>query len=57
MGAWRSGIKEELSVIDRRGGQPHSYAPVLPRLVQLLECVSRLFNAIGFLAISVPAMY
>ena len=34
IGAWRSEIKGELTVIDRRGGHSRSYAPVPLRLVQ-----------------------
>ena len=35
MGAWRSEIKGEPTVIDRRGGHSRSYAPVPRRLVHV----------------------
>ena len=39
IGAWRSEIKGELTVIDRRGGHSRSYAPVPPRLAQRSSAV------------------
>ena len=47
IGAWRSEIKGEPSVIDRRGGHSRSYAAVPPRLVQRSSAVFGLLTNTG----------
>ena len=52
IGAWRSEIKGEPSVIDRRVGHSRSYAAVPPRLALRLSAVFGLSDAIGYEASS-----
>ena len=47
IGAWRSEIKGEPTVIDRRGGHSRRYAAVPPRLAQRSSAVLGLLTHIG----------